>query len=90
VTKVLCFCVEASPPYPDAHWFVGLAITDGGKWIAGAVSRASERAAVERVYAMAMAKAKGMISGDCAFERLYGAAANQVRDAALLAFQNMP
>jgi len=73
--------------------FVSCAITEHGKWLAGAVSRKHD-AAVERVANMAAAKVKapGLISDETEIVKcfVFEEQGDAIRSAMRIAFKNMP
>ncbi len=59
--RVFCF-VAGETPSPFGTLWSAWAITETGKWIAGAISQKGARVALERCIRMATEKAKTMLS----------------------------
>lgn len=72
MTRIFCFPSGENmfnvDLFEGMHFHTACAITENGRWIAGAVSQ-SEETAVERVMEMAKAKAPTMLSGEWKVER---------------------
>jgi hypothetical protein len=58
MTKIYVYCLYCEV----ADRYIGLAITETGKWIAGSVSRRNEETAIERTAGMAQLKAEYLLS----------------------------
>lgn len=54
--------IPVAPSENESELYIGLALTDQGRWLAGAVSRESAETVTARVAAMALAKSKVLLS----------------------------